>query len=263
MAKSAIACLLATAILASAPAVAQESDPLSVLDGAGAPVGAAVELQARGVLEPGREAMLSAPIDGRIVELAVEDGDRIAEGGTLVRFDCALTEARLAAAEADRQGAAHTLQNTRRLAALNSVGALELAVAGADYRRAEAEVRQVQILAGRCTLPAPFSGRVVEVLANAHETVSAGEELMSILDDGILDISLIVPSAWLVWLEPGTPFDFRVDETGGIVAAEVAAIGARVDPASQSVRISGRLTGEGDGLLAGMSGTAVFARPGG
>lgn len=252
---------LAPVLLAVMGGSVRADDFLGTLDGMAADMVTADRWAARGVLEPAREAVLSAPMDGRIVELPIADGDRIAVGDRLLRFDCALHEARLAATEAERQAAAHTLENNRRLAAMNSVGALELAVAEAEYRRAAAEVRQAEILVGHCALSAPFDGRVVEVTINAHETVAAGAELLSVLDDADLEISLIVRSDWLVWLEPGTDFGFRVDETGDTIPAVVTAVGARVDPASQSVRITGQPAGAIDGLLAGMSGTANFAPP--
>jgi len=76
-------------------------------------------------------------------------------------------------------------------------------------------------------------------------------------------VELIVPSAWLVWLKPGQRFDLRVDETGATLPGEVVLPGAKVDPASQSVKVTAKLTGDGvpPGMVAGMSGTAVFPAP--
>jgi RND family efflux transporter MFP subunit len=274
----AVTAALAIALLAMAsPLAAQEGAAAG--DGVGTPQdwlagGAAGEPRpapdadahrARGVIEPLREAVLSSSIGARIVSLPVGDGERFGEGDLLVAFDCALEEARLAGAEAARSAAGHTLQSNRRLAALQSVGALDLALAQAQYAEAEAAVREARVRVGYCELTAPFSGRVVEALINRHETVAPGTELIAILDDQALRIALIVPSIWLDWLEPGQAFDFRVDETGAVVPARVTMIGARIDPASQSIRVHGELLVEPaaapGGLLAGMSGTAEFPEP--
>jgi RND family efflux transporter MFP subunit len=221
--------------------------------------------RARGVIAPRREAVLSARIGARVVGIPVADGERFAEGDLLVAFDCALEEARLAGAEAARQAAAHTLQSNRRLAALESVGALDLALAQARYAEAEAAVREARVLVDRCRLTAPYAGRVVEALVNPHETVAPGEEVMAIIDDRSLRATLIVPSMWLSWLEPGAAFAFRIDETGATVPGRVAMIGARIDPASQSLTVHSELLASAEeiagGLTAGMSGTAVFHEP--
>ncbi len=221
--------------------------------------------RARGVIEPRREAVLSSQLAARIVDMPVDDGDRFERGDLLVAFDCALEQARLAAADASRQAAGHTLESNRRLVALNSVGALEVALAAAEYARAEAEVREVRVLIEHCTVTAPFAGRVVETFVNQHESVAPGTELIDILDDGTLEVALIVSSAWLAWLRPGDTFTFRIDETGATVPGRVTMIGARIDPASQSLPVRGELLVDGadatGSLIAGMSGTAVFPEP--
>ncbi len=113
----------------------------------------------------------------------------------------------------------------------------------------------------QCEIRAPFDGRVVELLAHAHETVALAQPLLSILDDSHLRTELIVPSRWITWLKPGTPFTALVDETGRRYPARVKNIGARVDPASQSIKVTGEIEGPHQDLLAGMSGVAEFAEP--
>lgn len=108
---------------------------------------------------------------------------------------------------------------------------------------------------------APWSGRVVETKAHKHETVAPGQELLSIVDDSKLEIELIVPSKWLGWVTKETRFRLRVDETVNEYAAKVSQVGARVDPVSQTVRLTAVLEGKNKGLLVGMSGTAHFDVP--
>ncbi len=217
--------------------------------------------RARGLLEPRDEAVLSSEIAARIVRLPVREGRAFAAGDLLVEFDCAYFEAQRAAAVAAASGAGHTLQNARQLARLNSVGALEVAVAQADYERARAEQRLAEVVTGRCTIRAPWRGRLVEALVHEHESVPAGRELLRILNDESLEVTLIVPSVWLRWLRPDRRFRFEVDETGRSHDGRVTAIGARIDAASESLRVTGVLDPPPAGLIAGMSGTAVFAPP--
>lgn len=104
---------------------------------------------------------------------------------------------------------------------------------------------------------------MVERRIQEHETVAAGAPLLEILSDRDLKVELIVPSSWLVSLKPGQRFDLHVDETGATLPGEVLLPGAKVDPASQSVKVTAKLTGAGSpfGLVAGMSGTAFFPAP--
>lgn len=231
--------------------------------GTGAAAGTGAEpavgsLQARGLVEPRAEAVLSAEIAGRLTDLPVEEGARFAAGDVLAAFDCALYQAQLNQAEASALAARRQLANNRQLAQYNSIGALEVALSEAAVLEAQATVEVAQVIVDRCTVTAPWDGVMATHLAEAQESVGQGAELVAILADAGEEIDLIVPSAWLAWLAPGRPFDFAVDELGSSHAAEVERIGARVDPVSQTVRVTGRFIAPPAGLIPGMSGTARF-----
>ncbi|WP_200342735.1 efflux RND transporter periplasmic adaptor subunit [Rhodovibrio sodomensis] len=222
--------------------------------------------EARALIEPRAEAILSSEIGGRILDLPVDAGDRFAAGDVLVAFDCSFHQAELRAARAELTRAQRTLDNKEQLARLNSVGQLEVALARADVAKAEAQVQTRKLYVDRCTLTAPYDGRVVERPVNAHETVGKDQELMSVIAAGGLKLRLIVPSRWLAWLRTGQRFELTIDETGGTHTAEVTTLGARIDPVSQTLPLEGRLLDTGTGaprLLPGMSGTARFDPPNG
>ena len=220
--------------------------------------------EARALIEPRAEAILSSEIGGRILDLPVDAGERFAKGDVLVAFDCSFHQADLRAARAELTRARRTLDNKRQLARLNSVGQLEVALAEADVSKARAQVETRQLFVDRCRLTAPYDGRVVERPVNAYETVGTDKELMSVIAEGGLKIRLIVPSRWLAWLEAGQRFQIEIDETGGTHAAEVSTIGARIDPVSQTLPLQGELIDpDTPRLLPGMSGTARFDPPNG
>lgn len=221
--------------------------------------------EVRGLVEAKRSATLSSEIFGRIVEIAVEDGQAFKRGDALIRFDCALNEARLAVAAAEVDGATQELENKQRLSELRSASGLDVALAQSRLDKAVAERRIARINVRRCRVLAPYDGRVVGRLAEEQETVDVGQEVLEILDDRNLELELIVPSPWLVWLREGARFAITIDETGRRHEAELVMIGARIDPVSQSVQVRGRLDPDGeDGgprLRPGMSGTATFPAP--
>ncbi|CAO3437998.1 efflux RND transporter periplasmic adaptor subunit [Azospirillum doebereinerae] len=235
--------------------------------GAGSPALAqdAGQGQVRALIEAKRHAVLSSEIPGRIARLAVEAGQSFKAGEVLIAFDCASYQAELDAARAQLNAANVTAQVNRRLNSLRSIGEAEVQLAEAKVQVARADVRKFEIQARRCEIKAPFDGRAVERRIQEHESVPAGAPLLEILSDRDLKVELIVPSSWLVWLKPGQRFELRVDETGATLPGAVVQPGARVDPASQSVKVTATLLGDAGagagltaGLTAGMSGTAVF-----
>ncbi|HET6587235.1 MAG TPA: efflux RND transporter periplasmic adaptor subunit [Oleiagrimonas sp.] len=201
---------------------------------------------------------ISSEVSAKIARLPLKEGDAFAKGDLLVAFDCDLYRAQLRKAEATSAAASRAQAVTAKLAALHSAGALDVAKAKAGAREAAADVAYMRTTVDKCTIRAPFAGRIAKLDAAAYEYVVPGKPLMEILDNGALEVKLIVPSKWLVWLKTGAKFTVHVDDLGKAYAAHVVRIGARIDPVSQTLAISGRLDGSHPELLPGMSGWAKF-----
>lgn len=215
----------------------------------------------RGMLEPRSEATLSSQIAARVVELPYKEGDAFNKGSVLVKLDCEIYQTQLEAAEAASSAAKAQLDSDHQLAKLNSIGALEVQLSEANYRKAVAEANVTRALTKHCTITAPFAGRVEKNEIHNYESVGEGSELLAIVDRGTPYIRLIVPSKALDWLKPGTAFTFEVDETGESFPAKIKALGARIDAVSQTVPVRAQFTGNPTTLTPGMSGTARFMVP--
>jgi RND family efflux transporter MFP subunit len=248
---------LAISLLFSGTASAQsvDDDPL-LIPASTAP---RTEAQARGVLRARQQATLSSELAGRVLELPYAEGQSFDTGAVLARFDCAAYEAQMRAADAAARAAQQQLAQTERLAALNSVGEFDVAIAQSRRAEAQAQAQVYRVQVGRCTLKAPFAGQVVSREVQPFESVASGAPLLSIVDNSALEIHLLVPSRWVSRLQPGTPFSFIPDETGQPLQASVSRLGARIDEGSQTLLLIAELPADSKGLLAGMSGTARFA----
>ncbi|NMY39765.1 efflux RND transporter periplasmic adaptor subunit [Pseudomonas sp. WS 5013] len=214
--------------------------------------------QIRGVLKARDQAVLSSELAGRIVDMPFAEAQRFAKGDVLVRFDCSAYQAQLNAANAASRAAREELKNKQQLAALNSVGRFEVALAEARQAQSQAEAQVYQVQVQRCQVKAPFDGQVVSRRVQPHESVPSGAPLLEVVDNRTLEIHLLVPSRWLGRLKPGETFEFVPDETGQPLQAKVKRLGARIDEGSQTLLLIGELPKDAPGLLAGMSGSARF-----
>lgn len=204
------------------------------------------------------DVTISSEVAAKIARLPLKEGDAFAKGDLLVAFDCGLYQAQQRKAEATAAAAARELAVTRKLAGLRSVGELEAAQAEARAKEAAADAAYMRTTVGKCSIRAPFAGRVAKREAAPFEYVAAGKPLLEILDTGALEVKLIVPSRWLAGLKPGARFTVHVDDLDRDYPAQVVRIGARIDPVSQTVNLSGRIDGAPAELLPGMSGWASF-----
>lgn len=216
----------------------------------------------RAQLAPRHYTTLAAEIGAKINRLPVPEGASFKAGQTLIQFDCALQQAQLNKARAALGASDKTWQANRRLAELNSVGKVELDVSEAEVQKARAEVAANAAVLGKCSVTAPFAGRVAEQKVREQQYVQPGQALLDILDDSALELEFIVPSKWLAWLRPNYSFQVAIDETGKTYPAKIQRIGARVDPVSQSVKLSAVIDGKYSELIAGMSGKVLMPVPG-
>ena len=217
-------------------------------------------LEARGVLEASHSAVIAAPMARRLTHAGYRAGARFEANAVIARFDCAGLEAERDARADARRTLELRHRNQSELLVMGAAGELDVELAASELAQAASELRALDVRLEDCALRAPWAGTVVERHAQAHETPGAGAPIYTLVRAGASEVVLLVPSHWSRWLERGAAFDFEIDETGETVSAEVSRIGATVDPASQTLKVAGRITGRA-GARPGMSGTARFAAP--
>lgn len=215
----------------------------------------------RGVVMPIDEAVLATDLVATISRLPFREGEAFQKDQILIAFDCSRYKAELSAAWSAHTAYRKTFQTNKELESYDAIGKHEVAVSRAEMNRAASQANAIAARTKQCEIKAPWSGRVVETMIHQHETPAANQPLLKIINDSVLELDLIVPSRWLVWLDEGTQFRFSVDETGKTYDARVKQIGATVDAVSQTIKIKGVFDGKPQRVLPGMSGFAQFDKP--
>jgi RND family efflux transporter MFP subunit len=219
-------------------------------------------IEIRGHLTPKRYTTLASELAAKVDKVTVREGDRFRDGQLLLALDCSVQRAQLDRARSVLATAAKLEAAQRRLVELKTAGELDAEQAALEVAKAKGEAEVMAATVAKCTIAAPFSGRVSEQKVRDQQFVQAGQPLLEVLDDSVLEMEFIVPSKWLAWLKVGMPFQFQIDELGGrVVQARVARLGAQVDPVSQSVKVAGEIVGGAADLVAGMSGRVLLAPP--
>ena len=264
------ACTVLLAICGAVPAWAGEPPRTAPTTAApqpakvAAPVTPALDRQEiRAQLSPRRYTTLAAEIGAKISRIAVQEGGTFRAGQTLVSLDCSTQQAQLERARAALSGAEKTFSANIKLAELNSVGKVELELSEAEVGKAQAEVKMMSVALSKCNIAAPFSGRIAEQKVREQQFVQAGQPMLEIIDDSVLELEFIVPSKWLAWLRAGSSFQVVIDETAKTYPAKVLRIGAKVDPISQSIKLVAAIDGKFPELIAGMSGRINLSPPAG
>ena len=215
----------------------------------------------RAQILPRAYTTLANELPARVNRIHLPEGGRFKAGDLLISLDCAIQKAQLEKAKAALVAAEKIASVNAKLVDMRSMGGLEGVTSAAEAAKARAEVALMQTTVSKCTLTAPFAGRVAEQKVREYQYLQAGQPLLDILDDSHLEIEFIAPSHWLAWLKPNFPFSLHVDETGQSYPAQVTRTGARVDAASQSIKVMGAFLQTYPDLLAGMSGHVEIVPP--
>lgn len=224
------------------------------------PEAKAQPFEARGMLVAVHRPVISSEITAKVKTLPLRVGEHFEKDALLVRFEDDLIRAQQDKTEAELEAARLQLENNRELERLQSIGTLEVALADVEVKKRLAEKEITDITLERCSIRAPFNGRVVDIFVDEHEYVGAKEKLMEIVSTDQVEIEVLAPAQWLTWLTPGLEFTVELDAIDFKTGAKVITVGATVDPVSEMVQIRGRLDRTAKQLLPGMSANVFFVK---
>lgn len=219
----------------------------------------AEDIEARAVIKAIDRATLSGELVARIVKLPKRAGEGFKKGDNLVMLDCSVFEAQKDKVSAERQVAQVKVQNARQLNKLRSIGAVEVALAEAELKKSDAELRIASLNTQRCNIKAPYDGKIVRLMANEFEIVGQ-QPLIEIVGTQRLEAEIIVPAQAINWLKTGSPVQLKLDETGKEVTADISYINPVIDPVSQTLQLRSILNNVQD-AVPGMSATVKLKKP--
>lgn len=212
--------------------------------------------EVRFLLRPKQDVLISSGMTGTISKISFNIGERFKKGQVLVSLDCVAENARLQAQNAKVKEYNYTYKSNLDLLAGNAVSRYDVDIAKSQLAYQRALYSEAQAIASACKIIAPFTGGVVSVEANAHETVSSGAPVIRLVDDSEMTMSLNIPSTWINKVQVGNFFTIIVDETANAYKAKVMGVSPAIDPVSKTIELRAVLTGRFTELKPGMSGRA-------
>jgi HlyD family secretion protein len=216
---------------------------------------------ASGKIEPKRKVDISADISGRVVQVAVEEGQWVNAGDLLLRIDPtqfvaaarrleagvsqarareAQSRAQLSKAQADARRAEQLMQTNELVSAADvenartqaQVAEQELQAARFAVNQAQAALSEARDQLSKTTIVAPMSGRVTRLNIEQGETAvvgtmnNPGSLLLTIADLSVMEAKVEVDETDIPGLTIGDSAAVKVDAfPGQIFPGRVTAIG--------------------------------------
>ncbi|QDG94613.1 efflux RND transporter periplasmic adaptor subunit (plasmid) [Rhizobium sp. NIBRBAC000502774] len=234
------------------------------------PISMIERLRVSGELQPVNRVAMRAKTGGKILDLAVREGERVRAGDVILRFETDDLRSTLLQRESDRDAAEaeltlamQALSRAEQLAAQNITSKEQLERARSDVAANTSKVQSLsaQVDIARVGLrdaevTAPFDGVVASRAVEAGSRVAADAELLTIVDTSVLEARVLVSTRDIARVAPGQTAELQIDGMEGqTILGEVARINPVADNGTRFVPVYLRLSNRDGRLWGGMFAT--------
>jgi RND family efflux transporter MFP subunit len=182
-------------------------------------------------------ATIEARVSGRITELPIDLGQKVAKGQLLARLDAAEIHARLDQAQAGLQQAERDWKRILSLFEQQTVTRSEYDAADSRYLLAKATVAEAQAMMAYVEVLAPFDGVVTRKWCDVGDLAAPAKPLVEMENPSNLQLEADLPEGIASGIQPGA----RIAIQSGLPSAQlfgtVAEIAPAADPASRTFRV--------------------------
>ncbi len=205
-----------------------------------------------GETSPVRAANLSSQIPGRIVRLAVEEGQAVTEGDRVLRIDTSTVGSQRAQLETQRDALGRDILRAEQL--LGRGLATETDLQGLQTQQ-EIVIEQIaaidtNVYQGRSR--APISGIVVSTMAEEGEFANPGVPLARIVDISTIVVNVGLPEREISFVREGMSVPVQIVATGQNFTGTLHRIGLEANPASRTFPLEIHIANPDNAVRAGM-----------
>lgn len=205
-----------------------------------------------GALEPKVRVTVGAPLAEQLLEMYVNEGDRVRQGQPLARFKDQVLQSAATYARADvgtqRMAVRVAEAESARAVALFGEGAIAqrdrdnalvaLEAARARLSLAESQAANADDRLHSSTLTAPAAGVISKRFVQAGDRVDIGKPVVELVDTRILQLTASVPTEWLSELRIGRTVSLRIAQMdSSLVSGRISRINPTADAATRQIQI--------------------------
>lgn len=166
-------------------------------------------------------------VSGRVIRVAVQEGDKVKKGDVLIELDHSAPNAQLERAKAKADLAQRELQRVTQLVSNHGLPPRELDQAKANSESADAEMKLAQIALDDTTIKSPIDGIVVQKTTEEGNIAEPGQTVLTVSDAGHAWIAANIEETSVGEVKIGQKVHVTIDE-GGTLEGTVSEVRASV-----------------------------------
>lgn len=213
---------------------------------------------AEAVVEAVRQATVAAQVQGRVIDVRADAGQRVQKGQLLMRIDAREAAEGAAAAQAQLTQAKANHERTKNLFAQKFVSAAALDKAEADLKAAQATAGASGATVSHANITAPIAGIVAQRQAELGEMATPGKPLVTVYDPKGMRVIASIPQYKLAEVRKSGKARLEFPEAGLWVDATRVEVLPTADARSHTVTARLYLPDDLAGVIPGMAARAHF-----
>jgi membrane fusion protein (multidrug efflux system) len=224
-----------------------------------------IGVSATGSMKPRQSVTVGTEVPARVLEVPIREGDTVTEGSLLARLNerdiqLQIEEAQSAITQEQVDLARSQYERNQRLFNQGAVTRLQVDQTknaylnlDANYRTAQAKIRQLREQIAKAQIKAPITGIVVRKFVNEGELLPVGAPVAAIenMDEMLVDVE--VSDRDVVKLRPGQDVVATTDAfSGRTFHGVVDRVASAANPVSRTFNVQARIGNPDRGLKSGM-----------
>jgi cobalt-zinc-cadmium efflux system membrane fusion protein len=191
-----------------------------------------------GTVEPIRTVGVNAQVSGALLEVPVEEGDRVLEGQVMARLDDRELQAQLRSAEAAYEVAEAAFQRARQLRERQVITQPEYEADRTAFEAARAQLDQIRTRVGFTEVRSPIGGVVTAKLVQSGDVIGVQGRLLDVAEVDTMVVRVSVSELDVVEIAEGDPVAVELDaRPGETLQAAVRRVFPAADPATRLVPV--------------------------
>ncbi len=212
-----------------------------------------------GTVFPFRESIVAGEVEGLVEEFPVKRGDYVKKGQILAKLRTTSLEIQLKGAEADEHLARIEYQRAKELYEDKTISHQEFDKFETKLVVQEAEVEGIKDNIGKCTITAPFDGRVVEEYTEVGQWLDKGDRVVSVIQLDNVKVKVPVPEKYIQHLKIGDECEVNFQALGGITkVGHIVHIVPQADERARTFPVYVKIDNSDEKLKSGMFAEATF-----
>jgi len=213
-----------------------------------------------GTVQPIRTVAVNAQVSGALLELGVEEGDRVQRDQVIARLDDRELQAQLRAARASFEVAEAAYRRAEQLIEAGIITQAEYDVERTAYEAARAQADQLETRLGYTVIRAPLGGVVTARLVQSGDILGTQSRIVDVAEVDTLVVRVSVSELDVVEISEGDRVRVQLDAyPDRDIPARVRRVFPAADPATRLVPVEVMLEdGDGVGVRPGFLARVAF-----